>query len=144
MYVHCTCIFTWHVSKFPYTVHLCTTITSFWIKFLEIEFISLQIDMNSPDVMVRELKGQCHEIFDPRFSFINQSTQGHWASISSRNSIYLFEMVGLGGFNETAEADSAATMRPRNSLWHRGSLWLFIPLKGYYIKTNTYVNITYW
>jgi hypothetical protein len=53
----------------------------------------------------------------------------------------------FSGLNETAEADSAVSMRPRNPLWHGGSpceneYWLSIPLKGYYSK-NKYIRKHY-
>jgi hypothetical protein len=50
---------------------------------------------------------------------------------------------GFSSVNETAEADSAVSMRPRNPWWHSGSpcekgYWFSIPLKGYYSK-NKYI-----
>jgi hypothetical protein len=72
------------------------------------------------------LKGQCHEIFDPRFFSSINSSQGpdsraksvsHMALNSPRNARYLFKMVDFHGYNEASEGDSAASafsMRPRN------------------------------
>jgi hypothetical protein len=69
------------------------------------------------DIYNSHLKGQCHEIVDSQWD---------------RGS-------GFSGFNETAEAESAVSMRPPNLLLHRGSFRL-IPLKEYYIK-NEYIHI---
>jgi hypothetical protein len=59
----------------------------------------------------------------------------------------MLKKFGFWGLNEASEADSvvsADAMRPRNHLWHRGSLrktdyWLSISLKGYYTK-NKYIH----
>jgi hypothetical protein len=44
-------------------------------KYLQL----IKFAINKTDsTLYRSLKGQSHEIFDPRFFFINQSHFGHW------------------------------------------------------------------
>jgi hypothetical protein len=89
------------------------------------------------------LKGQCHEIFVPRFFF--HQTIPPRALIHGLKPFRIWLRISRENWWDNCWKcmASAVSYRPPNPLWHRGSLresenWLSVPLKGYYSK-NKYI-----